>query len=423
MRKRLLVLFVAALLLAGCAAQDIPDATEEQIQYDWMAGECPLSIRRTGMVNAGMNFSDFEVTGDGTYFIYQHPYYSINRPFLSPVILYADHGSDTLIKLCGRADCTHSTEDCDAYIFKGAQIVCYDGYLYAIEGDSSGGMPSAKCKLLRMDADGTNRVEVLNLLQFAQRNGYTNVSNSTITNGVGIFGMTYYEPQPDGTSMQYVEHYYYKLDGSMEEPKPMGGEGYFLYSCGDVFLNYGEAQNGGEYGGYYDWDPETNTTTFLTDHPGTAGWYGKEEGYYFKNGALHRLTYATGETEILLDTGLEGNYDAIFFPDCIVVSSKDGESTPDNNLYIYNWAYELVDTVEIDYYPFGWDLDLELILAETSERFILANSPYGMPQYYINKSELGTGNVSIHEFKMPDLADELEYYEEEFADLEWFENG
>ena len=98
----------------------------------------------------------------------------------------------------------------------------------------------------------------------------------------------------------------------------------------------------------------------------------------------------------MVETGLEGNYYLFSFPDCMVVASRVGQT--DRNLYIYNWAFELVDTIKVSYE--STSSVKFLLIAETAERFILASERYDSPAYYVNKSELGTGEVKIHPFKI-----------------------
>lgn len=418
---RMIVYFLsAALLLAGCVTQELPDATAGQIQCDWMAGESPIPARRTGLERSGLTHADAEVTADGVYFIYSHPHRVLGETPVGPVILYADHDSDTVIKLCGRADCPHNTEACNAYIEDGTQITYSGGYLYAVSGDSS----EESCELVRMDSDGSNRVAVLDLLTFARENGGDFVQCSMMTEGYLLFSTYQWVEDPDGSfSGAWLESYTYKLDGTLGAPRAIESSGWNLYNCGDVLLTLtNEAQSGSAYGGYWDWDIETDTMSYLTDHPGVPGYFGKEEAYYFKDGAICRLTYATGAEEILVETGLAGSYYAHCFPDCLVLASKEMRSTSDMNLYIYNWAFELVDTVALDYREnlFGTS---KAIIAETAERFILTDSTNGLPCYYINKSELGTGNVDIRELDLTDLAEERQYFLEEFEDQQWLDGN
>ena len=83
------------------------------------------------------------------------------------------------------------------------------------------------------------------------------------------------------------------------------------------------------------------------------------------------------------------------FPDCLVLVSNDSKAT-DNNLYFYNWSFELIDTVRVPN-PNSQRTN-SLMFAETAERIFLTTSFDEIPTSYINKSELGTGKVTIHKF-------------------------
>lgn len=420
MKKLIALVLVASLLMAGCqnsgGQSEVVDATKPAAVYDWMAGESPIPVRRSGLLRAGLNTVPFDVTNEGFYYI-ANPVGSDTNSY----ILYGDNNSDTVIKLCGRADCTHDTTDCNAYVGSTCFAISYwNGYLYAVYEEYVESIGNHNLILCRMNLDGSNRVVVRDLHQFALDNDLEYAHYSLMTDGYLKFSIGHYEKQPDGSLQpESDEYYYFALDGSMAEPKILESEVGSLYSCGDVILSLGDAQNGGTHGGYYDWHPETDTATFLCDHPGQPGWFGETEAYYFKNGGVYRLTYATGMEEKLFDTGLTGKYYATILPDCIIVASKDFDNPSDKNLYFYNWNYELVDTVGITY-PFMGYMVTDAIAAETAERIILTNSTLGRPMYYIEKSELGTGNVKIHSFKLPDMTDAEQAY---WEDLEWLNNG
>lgn len=367
-----------------------PEDVEYMVAYDWMAGESPVNTKRMCTLRAGVNDPYFAVSPTGCYFIYSTAGTS------DSFILYLDNGTDTMVKLCGRPDCNHSNSDCNAYLYCGSMLSYYNGYLYAVSGAESS---AERCELIRMEPDGTERVSVLDLLAFANAHDGDYVQSTLIANGYFVFGVYAWKNSgAGGLSGTWVGTYVYKLDGSLEEPQAVDADGAILYNCGDVFLAYrNEAQNGGQYGSYWNWEPETDRTTYLTDHPGEPGWYDEEEAYYFKNGAICRLTYASQTEEVMVDTGLEGKYYLFVFPDCMVVASSAIEKTVDSHLYVYNWAFELVDTVEIPN-PTNESTHF-LLIAETAEYFILTDKVLGAPTYYISKSELGTGNVPIHAFK------------------------
>jgi len=415
MKKLFVGVIVCAIILCGCQnSKELHRenaATELAGSYDWIAGESPISDQRIGLKRAGVNHADYALAPNGVYFMYETGQATSTGENIS-FVLYSDYGSDTVIKLCGRADCEHNNSDCNSYIAGGNNIYYYDGYVYAVSGRGSDmdGHDECGCSLIRMDMDGSNRVTVLDLNKFAQDLGYDFAQCNMIDSGECLFGIYEWvelESNPDEThfAASWVKSYRFALDGSMEEPTLVRAEGGWLYHCGDVFLTLvNGAQNGG-YNGYdlslWDWDIETDTLTYLTDHPGIAGFYGKEAGYYFRDGAVIRLNYETCEEERIIETGLDGKYHLMCFPDCLVVAEQSFEAA-DNHLYIYNWAYELVDTVELTYLHGNFPAN-QALMSETAERFILTDGRSWLPKYYIEKSELGTGNVTVHSFNLPDF--------------------
>lgn len=398
MKKICLLILVLAFAVTGCTGEAAvsPAPTEgtkiePMVEYGWTDGTSPVPNKRVGLVRAGVNCIYHAVSPTGVYFL------DITDGGDS-YIVYADDGSDTFIKLCGRPDCTHNTADCNAYVPSGCALSYYGGYLYVGSGDSS---LSREAKLTRMDPDGANHVTLMDLNKFAKENGGDFAKCNIITGGFclfTVFGWEVVSQGPDHTEKKTTSkgQYYYKLDGSMEAPERANIDGLACYHCGDAFLVHNPIPvEGSKYGSYYDWNPDTNSSSFLTPHPGQPGWYGQKEGYYFQDGYIYRCTYAANKTEPVVDTGLVGSYIVFAFPDCLVLASNDREAT-DNNLYFYNWSFELIDTVCV---PNPNSLRTNfLLIAETAERLFLTTSFDGIPTSYINKSELGTGDVKIYPF-------------------------
>lgn len=426
MKKRIIALaMAAAAFLSGCKTDPMPDATvKEDVEptavYDWMAGESPVPNERIGVVRAGFQGVMVAVSPTGVYFIPEIHNFDAQR-----FIMYVDHGSDQVIKLCGRADCTHDDADCNACIYEPQQLSFFDGYLY-VKGKRETSIGTTfetepKSSLWRVDPDGSNWVEAFDHTAFGEEllgsDGRIDLAIEMISDGYALWSVSKRNETIDGQlDVQKSGYYLYPLDGS-EDPRQSETNGWALYQCGDVLLTLrGETQHGGENGSYWDWDWEMDTITYLTDHPGVPGWFGKEQGYYFRDGAICRLTYATQEEEVMVDTGLEGKYYAFCLPDCIILASRE---ETDVNLYFYNWAFQLVDTVPLDF-PHTERTEF-LVLEETAERVILTDDiVYGWPKYYIEKSELGTGEAKVRHYDLSAVAEvDQEWQEEE----EWFENG
>ncbi len=397
MYRRMLWIFflIVTLFLTGCRQKPaVPDEPEPTAVYDWMAGESPVPNRRIGTVRKDINIEEHAVSPAGVYFVRQETFHDGENLFGLDAcyIFYADHGSDTFYKLCGRTDCTHDNEDCNAYLYRGSKLSYYRGHLYAVTGE---GPYTEKCKLIRMSPDGSRHVTVFDFTEFAKEQGAEFAYIDMIADGYCEFHLYTWKEEEDGTQTgEWMKTYIYRVDGTMKEPYPLEAVGDPVYQCGDLLL----ALSGGPVE-YKCWsmDLETGTSEYLTEFQENAIWFTVQEVYYLKDGVILKRSYETNEEEILVDTGLEGSYGCIAFPDCLVMASRDSGENADRNLYFYNWAFELVDAVELDF-PLSDSAQFSII-AETADRVILTDgNSRGKTYYYIDKSELGTGNVEIHKF-------------------------
>ncbi len=378
------VFFCMLLCLVACSNKIENSHMEPQNYYDWMSESSPIPTQRTGLDRQGIYAlqNGFEVTSTGVYFMCD--IVSDGGRYL----LYGDHGSDTLIKLCGRPDCDHSGSECNAFFRNGTNICYYDGHLYAIE---KGEIGENVTKVVRMNLDGTERSVVIDTGELQEAYSATVAPN--IWNGIVTIGMI----SLNDAGQQVVTWYYYRLDESMENFE-VANTSFPYYNDGETFI----IVTGSSVYNAYRWDIQANQSTFLTQMQG-EGYYGSKEAYYVREGQIYQLVYATGEEKLLLETGLEGEWNLHAFPDCFVLSKvhPSQDVAEDCVFYFYNWDFDCVGSVVVD---FPWQKNVSsLICGESAERIILTDNVYKIPRYYIEKSELGTGKIVIHEYQMPDI--------------------
>ena len=182
---------------------------------------------RTGIQEQYLAISDnsFECTDTGVYFLCR----DIQG---DSFLLYGDHGTDTLVKLCGRPDCDHTSQDCNAYFSTmGTSICYYDGYLYVttISGRS--------VKLFRINPDGSDRIEVMDSSGVSPGPGYTGSSDAMAWNGV--FSFSLFKIDEEGN--EETKSYYYLLDGSMDGAEEIDS-GIGWISDGQQCITAGQAQ-------------------------------------------------------------------------------------------------------------------------------------------------------------------------------------
>ena len=391
------------LSLLGCEqsrrnGETEPEGTAEpQVQAD---SACFVPQERTGIREQYLATlqNSFECTDTGVYFMCQD---IKGNSFL----LYGDHGSDTLVKLCGRPDCYHTGGECNAYFDGGTSVCYYDGYLYV----TTAGVGSVK--LFRVNLDGSDRMEVMNSSGLDPGPGYTGTEDAMAWGGV--FSFSLFKVNKDGSEER--KSYYYLLDGSMggirERMPGIGGK-----SDGKQCIIGGEAHSGvlGKTS-FYLWEPDTNETNFLVDIPNLCtGYWGARTSYYMQeDGVIYQQNYADGSSQAVFDTGLKGECRLSCTPDYIIVSEhipteSELAEQPDlevtskvPTLYIYSWDFELLEKVEMPH-PVKTRTD-DMLCGETEDRLILAAQLLGVPEYYIEKSDIGTGNVEIHPYQLPDL--------------------
>ena len=158
-------------VLAGCSTA----APSHEIPLD-KNSNCPISTMRTGIERQGVKSwgNGFECTQEGSYFMHVTGKGSW--------LLYADHNSDTVIKLCGRPDCSHTDNNCNAYFNRAYTICYYDGFLYTFDDKEL--TDSTNRDLIRMNLDGTERQVLYNSSEFMTANGYKTLDNEKIMNGM-----------------------------------------------------------------------------------------------------------------------------------------------------------------------------------------------------------------------------------------------
>lgn len=374
--KKIICVILAIMLLCGCTSTTAEDGEAASIRYDWVADHSPIPDRITGIDLQGEDNvqNSFECSNSGFY------------AMCNGWMLYCDHGSDEIIKLCGRPDCTHTDENCNAYFEKGVNVCLEDGKLYVTINYTD---------LVQVDLDGTNRVTVLKAADFSET-GSNTIESPHIWSGIYNVGMG--RLNEDG---EYIlDVYYAPLD---TDGKSMMRTSRFIpvQNDGDAYI---VSTTEGMETLFWSWDPETNEKVYLTqvyvwDRP---GYYGEEDAWFIENGVVYHLNYADGSSKTVLDTGLDGYHYLHCFPELFVISNAmdfwDEEPPSDEqNLYFYNWDFELIGQVTLPW------LGNRPICGDTSDRIILSSHEYEfIPKYYINKSELGTENVQLHEFAWPE---------------------
>ena len=96
---------------------------------------------------------------------------------------------------------------------------------------------------------------------------------------------------------------------------------------------------------------------------------------------------------------MEGNYIPRFFPDCIVLMGTDRTEaeTRQTELLFYDWSGKPQGSVTLK--PTAQNTGVYLC-GETKDRIMLTTASNGLPEYYLEKSDFGTGNIALHAYEV-----------------------
>lgn len=407
LKARLIIVLFIITLCCGCKINEDSSYAlhlEKVSQMEQTAGNTYISGVRTGISRTGLVWSNhaFECTDDGVYFlshlipcIYDDETLDVGT---STFLFFAPHNSDSMIKLCGRPDCTHDTVDCNACFRDAAGgVTYYNGYLYIPVYQWNG---SEIFDLYRINLDGTNRIKVGS---FGDRSKYHGASQVLIIDGVFTFNLSRID---EDSGLNIADRFFYALDGSMTEPSlATNSFSHLNQESMDVRI----VQKNGKlsYMIYsVDFRDDDWELVYVTAFSG-QGYWGKDTGYLLSDNAVIKVSYKDGHEEVLFETGLEGSYHPRFFPDCVILTqTEDAEGNLPEipMLYFYSWEGELLGKLAVDF-PYTVPSVEALINGETKDQIYLWTSLESgtLPEYYINKSDFGTGRIELHRVQYPDF--------------------
>lgn len=315
-------------------------------------------------------------------------------------LYFAPAGSAEFQLLCSRPDCTHKGEDCNAYA--GDAFTYYDGYLYGTYTCIDASQYRPVRKVVRISPDGARHEDVGCLTDVTYPNGITKNPRSMVFYNQYI----YYEVTSDHPDEAGYESQIFRMNITTGENEvlPVSSESavctcmfYFQFDSGKWYALVGQVlPDGGEttYLACVDMDAGTFTLLSEGDHNRFSRFI-VEDGIvlYFQPGrGFCQLDTETGEDQCVSSqaSGEAGEiYRANYATDLIYC---DGQSaTGQNILQVYDRNYQLLAQTQLP-------SDVHFITA-TQDYILFGFYPtYGtgmVPTAYINKSDIGTGNLEL----------------------------
>ena len=407
------ICLLSLLLASSCVNNTEPptSSTMEETTTISLLKENPLiSQERVSQWRIGINSTFFTLSETGVY--------TVCSEKTGNYVLYCDLHSDTFVKLCSRPDCPHNNSDCDANL--GGDFIpplCYyRDALYYIRPQTMIADDWIPATLIQMDKDGRNKRELVYCypedeiglsglagVQFAQ--GFIEGDFSKVNNQGKL------EVHCRYTSLQSPDVFWESaLISGRPEEQPVyriiyASDGDGIICQGDLLhSNYENPLKK-----IYAWNPDNDSLQEIGEIPATPGVFNRHTGYYYENGYAMQWDYEKKSGTPLFDTGIRGNALLVPFPDCIVAYEYWGRlpEKPSEGVTVkirfFDWNYAFLGECQLRIEE-SLSFYGNHIFGETEDRILIIKDPINsLPDYYINKSELGSGDIILHEYHYPEI--------------------
>lgn len=421
MKKTILLALCFLLLLpVGCAGRGDPKQSETPSAD---SGDDDSTGYRFDY-----HYSAVAAFGTDTYVIETEDtvYYLCNN-----ILYFSDKEYKEFIPLCPRPECDHKTSDCNAHIDPIGGFWIYDKYIYYasydLGGKAPGDVPVKSASLWRIRLDGTAHEQVLVFdpvdLGFTPKR--TKWSFNFIADRIYVTFSAYRDQTSLESSTAYGLVYLdefklpeYKTNSEDEKDEESLG-GVWLSSDGNLIyeLNTVSDGNTGDEPKYRltQYDMDTDEYTVLADlaiRPEylDGGFMVYDDAFYYNsfdgvNVHLHKVDF--GSNDISDKIIKEGPYNEVriaYFDwkyGTLIGHVKDPDGDPaKSGLYVYDTDLDLVDS--LSYAGLPEDVMKISIFLQT-DNYLFAALPkddnsiscaYTIPTWYIDKSEIGTGNLA-----------------------------
>ena len=316
----------------------------------------------------------------------QTPYGFFYKSF-NEYLYYSKDGHMKYTKLCGKPDCSHNTKDCNAYIGI-SPIGYYNHKLYYFVRNT----------LFTMNMDGNEHKRVKTLYEGMDghfgyfHNGYYYF---VITKGgsIGFSGNddnNLYAVKVDDSSKPVI-----LLTDDIIKTITM----FNLVGDNIYFFNY----NLGNFE-LYSYSMITKELMKLGNKWSTYGscYFDDKFGYcYLPNEGFYEYDIYGKDLVNVKPVKFEdeGICSAFYYSDYIYLVHYCGEKPSHENqiLYIYDRKYNLVDSINFDKVVGKWSMGG--FITDVGDYILYASDFNDKPDYYIDKSEIGTGELKFHKIE------------------------
>ena len=375
MKKMICCCLLLLLLLVGCNETTLTQAETAVLQSDTHSFVSEGLTDSTANIDsyasedrAQANLRDhFVETADGYYYQDEN------------LIYFSQRGSTAFYPLCSKPNCMHNDENCNAWC--GSAFGYYNGALYSVvlKGFQN------EFQIVKMNLDGTDHEKVAS---FSAGNG-------------GGFSFTFhhgslYIYQSANLSLPLEEQRdrFIKMDLSdFSQTEPfvdyLGQENSFSAFCyykNKIYAYAANSRDPSVEASVVEMNTDTGEVKILVPFQLGAA-FATEDTFYYLEPDVGFKEYDL-ETGVIEDCGLPvaDAWWATYDENYIYMMGHGRNNDRDHTLYFFSRDYQLLDQIELtDSLYYGY---------VTSDRLFFAKG-WGVLSFYIDKSDIGTGNLAI----------------------------
>ncbi|MDD2212988.1 MAG: hypothetical protein PHR21_00355 [Oscillospiraceae bacterium] len=307
-------------------------------------------------------------------------------------IYYADRGSTNYVKLCGRPDCTHDSEDCNAYIGSDT-FSYYEDEIYYCQYETSEDKP--RYELWKMQADGSQHEKVKTI--------YTASSSTLSLQGFFHQGYYYFTDAPLGLSQQGTGLYRVKLDSHSETEQLLPASDlshfYTMWACQDQL--YFTGINDQEQIYLSSFDLESGVLQQRSDNWSLYGQYFSDSQAfcYIPDDGFYQLDLTeAGRQRKVAASPASGELGAYYDSEYIYLFDVEPLKTGGGSrkLYVLDRNYQELAETEIKSEDFSTQ-DLYFLTAAAGRLLFVDRKSFTGPviPYYIDQKDIRSGTLQL----------------------------
>ncbi len=301
------------------------------------------SVNQTGFSNLSYNIeTDDQLYSDYfTMAVVDGGYYILNNSFL----YFFDKSSEEMVYVCSLVDCSHNSEECDAYMNYAVAIWYYNNSIYYVDGEYDMSSDTVKYVLYKLSLDGSKRERITDIISVSGID-----PEMTIHRGYLYYSVYATEDSSElyriPLSKNGKSEKIYSLHGSYASIYKLKG-----YGDGVIFTTDVAVDNDAYTYNIMYYDSNSETVSTIMEDCGAEYTVKDDCIYDVRTDGVHCYNVANGTDELFYNPGamVYISFDGEnFYLDNIYDIFIENTPEDEHKVWVVNSEGELIDTIDLD---------------------------------------------------------------------------